>query len=226
MSIRPILLGLLLGLFSGIVPGPFSALVATSALRGGVWAGVRLAVVPLLSETLVLALAALVISRLPEDALQWIGFVGGVFVLYLAHRTWSGAEEGAAEEPEKHEERSLMVQGVVLAVLSPAPWVFWTLIGAPLFLGALDRGWGPAALFFGSFLVGLVGVHLAVAALAGLGQKTLSMAWRRRLLRGAAVALVGAGGVLFWQSYVGDFQDMVAGSETVQNVVEDSILER
>jgi threonine/homoserine/homoserine lactone efflux protein len=226
MAIRPIVLGLLLGLFSGIVPGPFSALIATSALRGGFWAGFRLAVVPLLSETFVLAVTALVVSRLPEDALQWVGLLGGAFIIYLAYRTWSGADEQAPGDPDEHEERGQIVQGAIVAVLSPAPWVFWMLIGAPLFLGSLNRGWGPAALFYGSFLLGLVGVHVTVAALAGLGQKRLSAAWRRRVLKGAAVVLVGAGGVLLWQSYVGNFQEMVAGSRTVQEVVEDSILER
>lgn len=217
---RPVILGALLGLFSGIVPGPFSALVATSALKGGFWAGFRIAIVPLVTESVVLGLAALFLRTLNEDALQWMGFLGGLFVFYLAYRTWKEAESTQEGEPLTGARR-LVVEGVFLAVLSPAPWVFWILIGAPLFLGSLNEGWDSAALFFGSFLACLVGVHVGVAALAGMGERRLSGSWRRRLLRAASVLLVGAGGLLLWQSYVGNFQRMVAGSETIEDVVND-----
>jgi threonine/homoserine/homoserine lactone efflux protein len=41
-----LLLGALLGLFSGVVPGPYSAMIAAAALQRGFWAGFQLAVLP------------------------------------------------------------------------------------------------------------------------------------------------------------------------------------
>ena len=222
--IRALVLGSLLGFFSGIVPGPFTALIAATALQGGFRAGVWIAVVPLLSETLVLVLAAVFLAQLPEQALRWMGIVGGVFVFYLAWRTWKEGETPPEAEPLTGSPRR-MVEGALLAVLSPAPWVFWLLVGAPLFLGAWHEGWGPAAAFLGSFLVFFIGIYLGVAALAGYGRRTLPATWHRRVLRGAAGALVVAGTVLVWQSWVGNFHRMVKGSETIRTLVDDSLLE-
>jgi hypothetical protein len=40
---------------------------------------------------------------------------------------------------------------------------------------------------------------------------------------GAAVALLLAGGVLMWQSWIGNFHRMVQGSEDIRNLVTDTV---
>lgn len=221
--IRSLILGSLLGLFSGVVPGPFSALIAATALKSGFWAGFWIAVVPLVSETVVLVLTSLVLSQLPEAFLRWMGILGGLFVFYLALRTWREARNPPDAEPLSGSTRQI-VEGALLAILSPAPWVFWLLVGAPLFLAAWHDGWASGVAFMGSFLVGLVGIHLGVAGLAGYGKKRLPAVWHGRLLRGAAGALLLAGAVLLWQSYIGNFSQMVRGTETLETIVGDTIL--
>lgn len=217
--IQALALGSMLGLTSGVVPGPFSALVAASALGGGFRAGVRIAVVPLLSETVALVLCVLALSQLPEQALRWMGVAGGVLVFYVARRLWADAASDRPEpgKPGQH----AMAQGVALAVLSPAPWVFWLLIGGPLFLASWHEGAWEGVMFLGAFLVCLVGVHLALAGLAGYGHRRLPMEWRRRLMRGTAAVLVVAGCVLVWQSWIGNFERMVSGSDRITDFVED-----
>lgn len=219
---REILLGSLLGLFSGVVPGPFSALIAATALRQGFRAGVWIAVVPLVSEAAVLVLTALFLSGLPEGVLRWMGLLGGVFVFYLARRTWEESRERPEAEALTGSTRRIL-EGALLAILSPAPWVFWLLVGSPLFLAAWHQGWGHALAFFGSFLFFLVGIHLGVAAAAGIGHRRLSPTWHRRLMVGASVALALAGGVLIWQSWIGNFEAMVSGSENLTGAVQESM---
>jgi hypothetical protein len=75
---------------------------------------------------------------------------------------------------------------------------------------------GHAGLFLAAFLAGLVGVHLVIAALAGYGHRRLPPTWHRRLGKGASVGLLCAAGVLVWQSWIGNFERMVAGSREVQ----------
>lgn len=48
--------------------------------------------------------------------------------------------------------------------------------------------------------------------------------WRARPMRSTSAALLVAGTVLLWQSYEGNFQQMVTGSETIETLVTDSIL--
>lgn len=219
---QALILGSLLGLFSGMVPGPFSALIAATALKRGFWAGFRIGVVPLATETGVLVVTALLLAQLPEGILRWMGIAGGLFILFLSVRTWRQAEEPPEVEALSGSFRE-MLEGTVLAVLSPNPWVFWLLIGSPLFLSAWHRGWPSGLAFFGSFLLFLVGIYVAIAGLAAYGRRRLPLTWRRRLMRGTAVLLLVAGSVLVWQSWLGNFQRMVQGSQTIEDMVGDSV---
>ncbi len=219
---RTLILGSLLGLFSGAVPGPFTAMIAVTALRHGFWAGFRVAVIPLASETAVMALTALLLSQLPGQALRWMGIVGGVFVFFLAMRTFKESRESPHEEPEVSSGRRTL-ESMLLAVLSPAPWVFWLLVGSPLFLGAYHQGWGHAAAFLGSFLGVFVGIYVGVARAASFGHKRLPEHWYRRIMVGAAVGLFLAGVVLVWQSWVGNFHRMVTGSQSIRDIVQDTL---
>jgi threonine/homoserine/homoserine lactone efflux protein len=217
--LRFLLLGSLLGLFSGVVPGPFSALIAATALRRGFMAGFWIAVVPLASETVVMSLSALFLSQLPDQALRWMGFAGGVLVFLLAWRTYRESDAPPEAEPLRGSTWRMM-EGALLAILSPAPWAFWLIVGSPLFLAAYHQGWGTAAAFLGSFLFWLVGIHLTVAGMAAYGRKRVSPLWHRRLMVSAAVALALAGVVLLWQSWVGNFHRMVTGTETLRSLVD------
>lgn len=223
LTIRYVILGSLIGLVSGLVPGPFSALVAASGLRNGFSAGLRVAIVPLFTETAIALLSVLLLSRLPDGVLRWLGLAGGLFLLYMAKRTWdlAHATETVGSGEDEDTGGSTMLRAATLAVVSPTPWIFWLVVASPLLLGAWRAGWGMAALFVGSFLVGLVGVHVSVAAIAGHGHERLSSPWRRRLMVAAAAGLVLAGGTFLWQSATGNFQSLM-GLEELQSVVGDS----
>lgn len=78
-----LLLGLSLGLGSGLAPGPLLALVIRSSLERGFAAGARVAVSPLLTDVPVIALAVVLAARLPMTVLGALGIGGGAFVLWL-----------------------------------------------------------------------------------------------------------------------------------------------
>lgn len=215
---RALLLGLLLGLLSGSIPGPYSTLVVTTALGRGFRAAAKVALMPLVSELVVLAIAALVIAGLPETALRWMGVAGGLLIFYLAYRTWHQAgrtteEMGPSEGPRR------LLEGVALSLISPTPWAFWLLVGAPIFLGFWNTSWSYAAAFAGTFVLTLGGVRLTMAALASYGHHRLHFKWQRRLMRGATIVFVIAGVVLVWQSWVGNFHRMVEGSMGLTDAV-------
>lgn len=223
--LEPLILGGAIGLFSAAVPGPFSALVAAAALREGFGGGVRIAVVPLLSEVIVLGLTTLLVSSLPDGLLRWIGGLGAFFLFYLATRTWKEARSTGQGRPAEVPKARSTIEAAVLAILSPAPWVFWLLVGSPIFLSSLREGWVPAVLFAGSFLASLIGVNIGIAGLASRGHDTLSPKLHKRLLVGATGVLVIAGGVLTYYTWTGDFSRMVTGSRDLKEMV-DSITPR
>jgi hypothetical protein len=112
---------------------------------------------------------------------------------------------------------------MLLAVLSPAPWVFWLLVGGPLFLRSWHQGLGNAVAFLGAFVVCLVGIHLGVAGAAAYGHRRLSGPWRLRLVRAASVMLLAGGCVLLWQAWIGNFSGMVQGSQNLPGLVVDTL---
>jgi threonine/homoserine/homoserine lactone efflux protein len=222
--IRFVVLGSLLGLFSAIVPGPFTALIATTAFQQGLRTGILVAVVPVLTETTVMALTAALVYRLPEQALQVMGVVGGGLVLFLAWRAFREARSPAKEADEPGSGMRV-AQGVVLALLSPAPWVFWLLVGSPMFLAAWHQGWESAAVFLASFLAVFVGIYVGIAFAAAHGRKQMPKRWYRRIMFGAAGVLALAGAALIWQSWVGNFQRLVTGSQGIESRVNESLNE-
>ena len=214
--------GSVLGLFSGMLPGPFSGLVAATAMDRGLRSGLKLALVPLVTEGLVLAVTAVVVSQLPRHVLRWTGMAGGMVVLYMAWRTFKEAQRTDRGDAAYGEVRKVG-EAVAMGLLSPDPWVFWLLVGSPLCLSQWRQGWGSGLMFFGAFVVLLVGLNIAWAGLAAYGHRELGPIWRRRLMRGAIVLFAVAGGVLIWQSWIGNFQEMVAGSEAVVEEVEEGV---
>lgn len=218
----PFLIGIVLGLIAGAIPGPFSALVVATSLEADFWAGLRVAVVPIASEIVVLTVSALVIAQMPEGVLRWMGAGGGALILYLAWRTWRRADEDPQDSmPGKGARRSL--EAALLALVSPTPWVFWMLVGAPLIVGFWREGWGEAVTFAGAFIGTLVLVRAGVAGLAAHGHRRLRSTWRRRAMKGTSLFLVIAALVLGWQSWVGNFQRLVTDPETIRLPVTDSV---
>ena len=78
-----LLLGFSLGLGAGLAPGPLLALVIRATLQSGIAAGVRVAFSPLVTDIPIIAVAVLLASSLPEDALGVLGIAGGAFVIWL-----------------------------------------------------------------------------------------------------------------------------------------------
>lgn len=214
-----LLLGSALGLFAGMVPGPFLTLVATTSLQNGLSAGLKVALVPLVTEIPVLVVSILVLTQLPESVLRWIGICGGVLVLYMAWRVEMDAKNPALEDSEIASMKHHLLRVALVGVLAPAPWVFWFLIAGPLFLNRWHvspwHGIGFLLIFFSCF----VGMMMLVAWAVASGRKKLSRKWYRRVLRGAGAVLAVLGCVLIWQSWVGNFGELVQPQRQIQDVV-------
>lgn len=83
------LLGIAVGLFAGLIPGAFSTVVASTARERVRREGMKVALTPVGTETLVMLAAGFVLSRLPEQMLRWIGLLGG-----YSFSSWPGRCSG------------------------------------------------------------------------------------------------------------------------------------
>jgi len=148
--------GILLGLASGLAPGPLLALVMTQSLRHGPREGCKIALSPLVTDAPIIVLALLTAAELARlrPLLGIVSIAGGAFVLYLAWDNLSPARmdaEAAAASPGS------WLKGILTNLLSPHPWLFWLTVGAATLARAMTESWLAAVAF-------LLGFYLLLSA--------------------------------------------------------------
>jgi threonine/homoserine/homoserine lactone efflux protein len=156
-----------LGLAAGFAPGPLLALVIAQSLRNGTREGLKVAVAPLLTDGPIVALAVLLVAVVAESHRELLGAIslaGATFVAFIAWETVRSMPPGpgAAEAPSR-----AWTRGAIVNALSPHPYLFWTMVGAPQLILAWRAGPGEAAAFLAGFYACLIGAKAGVAALVG-----------------------------------------------------------
>ncbi len=118
------------GLSAGFAPGPLFTLMLSETLQHGLGAGLKVALVPLLTGAPILLLCTVVFSQL--QSLTWflalLGFSGSLFVFYLGVN--SLRVQPVLVNPEVVKVRSLR-KGIITNFLNPYPYIFWMSVGVP-----------------------------------------------------------------------------------------------
>lgn len=194
--------GAALGLAAAVSPGSFQAYLINRSLTGGWRGGAPVAFSPLLSDPLIILAVLLLLGELPAGYLRWIGLAGGMFAFYLAWGLWrqwragSGLLEAASFKPGQG-----LLRGAVMNLLSPGPYLFWTLICGPILLGALRQSVLDGAAFLGGFYSVFIGAMLGMVFLFSqarrLGARTVNA-----LALVSIIILALFGGMLLWRAFV------------------------
>ena len=180
-----------IGLSAGVTPGPYQAILLSYAIQGGWKKALPAAFAPLVSDGPVILLVLLVLNHVPDSFLRILQIGGALFLLYLAwdsYRAFRNYREVETQADIKGFQTLLKATGMNL--LSPGPWLFWSLINGPNLLDvwAVSPWWGVGYLagFYGVFiLTNLVLIGL-FATLRKTGEKV-----RKALLLVSAIALAG-----------------------------------
>lgn len=185
------LLGLSLGLGAGIAPGPLLALVIQRSVQGGLGSGLRVALAPLLSDLPIVALAFILVGRLPQAGLDVMLGIGGIFVVWLGIDAWRGAghELALAAVPTPRQD---LLHGVIINFLNPHPYLFWAAVGAPTVLKAWGSEPAAAIAFVVAFYTLLIGSKVTLAVLFSRARR-LSPDRHRLIIRFSALLLFLAG---------------------------------
>ncbi len=160
--------GVSLGFTAAVAPGPFLAYVISETLAFGWRHSLILALAPLASDAPAILLSLLVLGSMPPWMLRIIQGIGGLLVLYLAWGTLRRLRQGSAIRlvtddlaPTQH----VFVRGVLINLLSPGPWIFWTTINGPIVLNAWRQSSASAVAYvvgFYGLLIGGIVVWVAV----------------------------------------------------------------
>jgi threonine/homoserine/homoserine lactone efflux protein len=195
-----------LGFSAGASPGPFQALLLQRAVRVGPRRALHLALVPLVSDPVVIAACLFVLSGLPGGLLRALQLLGGALLCWMGAvalkelASPAGGQPGAPG-PAPAESRGFWSAALV-NLLNPNAWLFWSLIGGPLLAGALRAGPTEAALFLLAFYLPLVGVNAALVSAFGAAGR-LGPAAARILGGVSALAFLSLGLVQLWHGALG-----------------------
>lgn len=179
--------GLLLGLSSGLAPGPLLALTVRETLQHGAAAGLRVALAPLLTDAPIILAALLVLQPLldQQTPLALLHLAGGAYLGWLAVEGLRFQGTDLAPAPSS----DALWRGVIANLLNPSPYLFWLTVGAPSVWSAWRESGLAAMAFIGGFYALLVGSKALLAL--GLGRSRLALR-----SRGYRIIMRGLGGVL------------------------------
>ena len=190
--------GLGYGLAAASQPGPFQTYLISQSLTRGWKRTLPGALAPLVSDGPIIALCLLVLSQVPIWMQSALYIAGGIFILYLAYgtfRAWRDFDENAPQAGSTG--RQNIFQAALMNVLSPGPYIFWTLITGPV----LIAGWRESPLnavgfmagFYSAMISSLATIILVFGMASKLGPKV-----NRAMLGISAVALFCFGVYQLW----------------------------
>ncbi|MCG8700411.1 MAG: LysE family translocator [Bacteroidales bacterium] len=176
--------GILFGLSAGFSPGPLSTLVISETLRHRRIEGIKVALVPLLTDLPIILISIFLLSKIgnSEFVLGIISVLGAGFVAYLGVKNLG--MKGVELHVSKENVRSIQ-KGIVVNVLSPHPYIFWVMVGAPTVLKAHEANNIASFSFVIAFYILLVGAKLLLALLVDKSRGFLSgnkYIWTMRIL--------------------------------------------
>lgn len=198
-----LLQGLGLGFAAGVQPGPFQTYLITRTLENGWRRTLVLVLAPLLSDGPIVALVFLVLSRLPGWLERLLYTLGGLFIIYLAWqslRAWQRFDASAS--PETSGARQSIWRAVLVNLLNPNPYIFWSLVNGPILVASwrLSPAYGIGFLlvFYGAMFLCQAGVILLFGTAQRFGGRV-----RKALLGLSALALAGFGLFQLWLGLFG-----------------------
>lgn len=184
-------LGAGIGFFAGISPGPVLTLVVSETLRGGWRRGAAVATGPLLADGPIIAVALLVITRVPPGFVPTISVIGGLFLLYLAVTTGLNSRQARIPREQSARASGGLLTGLLARALGPNPYLFWFLVGVPVILQEeRASGWSALAFLLGYYST-IVGSNVGLALALHRWLRLLSdRAYRALLLLCSAIMAV------------------------------------
>ncbi|HET6437076.1 MAG TPA: LysE family transporter [Anaeromyxobacter sp.] len=183
--------GAILGLSCAAAPGPFQAVLVARSLRVGPVRALPLALVPVASDPVAIALVLAVLTQLPSRFLEVLTVVGALVVLWMAAGALRAALS-ARTGPAPHPTSRGFWASVLVNVTNPNVWIFWSAVGGPLLAAAWRRAPSAALAFLLSFYLCIAAGNAALALLAG-GIARAGPRVERTLGLASGAALLGFG---------------------------------
>jgi len=181
--------GIILGLTSGLSPGPLLTLVFTQTIKHNRTEGIKVALSPLITDLPIILITVLILGRLArfDMFLAVISFAGAIFLVYLGIESLRTRELSIRLQTS---DSGSLKKGIIANFLNPSPYLFWTTVGTPLMLKAYKTDLLTSILFMMSFYVFLIGSKVVVAFLVDRTKQFINQKFYLILMRTLGIILI------------------------------------
>lgn len=181
--------GIILGLTSGISPGPLLTLVLNQTIRHNKTEGIKVALSPLITDLPIILITVLILGRLArfDMFLAVISFAGAIFLAYLGIESLRTRELSIRLQTS---DSGSLKKGIIANFLNPSPYLFWATVGTPLMLKAYKTDLLTSILFMMSFYVFLIGSKVVVAFLMDRTKQFMNQKFYLILMRTLGIVLI------------------------------------
>jgi threonine/homoserine/homoserine lactone efflux protein len=157
-----LLSGIIFGLTLGVSPGPLLTLVISETLKHNRKEGIKVAIAPIITDLPIVLITLLILSKISnfDPILGSISILGAIFIGYLAYENIFTKRVELNIQDVKPQS---LKRGIIANFLSPHPYIFWFIIGAPTVLKALGISLFSSLSFILGFYVFLVGSKIFIA---------------------------------------------------------------
>ena len=140
-------------------------LVMSETLKGNRINGILISLSPLLTDLPIILISVYSLQLIADIDLIYglLSIAGGLFLIYLGIQNFKFDPQKSVVASNY---RISIKNGIITNLLSPHPYIFWLIIGAPTFVKAGKSSTLSQALFIIGFYVLLIGSKIAVAIIA------------------------------------------------------------
>jgi threonine/homoserine/homoserine lactone efflux protein len=162
----PLAQGAALGLSGALSPGPLQAYMLAQAAKRGPWRTLPIALVPLVTDPIIIGTVLAILSRVPPGFLRALHVGGGAFVVWLGV---SGLRAllRPADAPKAHEPSVGFVRAALVNVTNPNAWIWWSVAGGAALVSAWNTSRAEGLAYLGGFYACLVGGNALLIVLFG-----------------------------------------------------------
>lgn len=199
--IHVLITGILLGLASGLTPGPLQALVVSQSAQYGWRRGALVSLAPLVTDALIVSATIWMFSHVPAWVLHGMTVIGAVMVAFIALDTWRAAQTLVKDSHQTEATDSTTLaattrdskglwHATIVNLVNPHAWLFWVVVGSPITVRYARTSVWQAVVFILCFYSLLVGIKIVLSIGIDRGVSWTGGKGRVWILRGTALALV------------------------------------
>ena len=189
--------GATLGFYAGFSPGPLFAMVISQTMHYGLKEGFKVAIAPLITDGMIVAMSVGVISLLStlQGMLGMISLLGGAVVCYLGYENLRFQGKENSVEPA---EPGSVLKAAIVNALNPHAYLFWFVIGGPLVMKAYTVDIMAAVAFIAGFYLCFACAKMTLAIVVNRSRNFLQGPVYVGVMKALGVVLILFAMKLFW----------------------------